>query len=725
MKLRDMKIGLRLGIGFGVIIVLLLVIGIMGIVSMKSISDRMDRIVTEGNTKVKLATDATKSIDEIVEGVLVSSAIEDKDIRAKAEARIQKGRAAYKECIGALAKLDKSQKGQDLIKRAVDSLAEGKDANIKVTQLAAAGKMKEALLYNATTARGFTEKAQTALAEMVKYQEEQTGALHKEGMATYTSSRNLLMVIGLFTIIFSFGVAFFMTRTIKKPLGNLVEITDRLALGDVNVTADDNAKDEIGMLSQSFNTMVGNIKASAMAAEKVANGDLEVDVKIQSDADMLGKNLTRMVATLKSLIEEMDKLYNERKAGQIDYLVPVDKFSGAYKTMAHGVNEAVGIGGSIIFKILDILSAYCEGDFSPVLERLAGKQIVVNEKMDTLRESMNEVTRIAKEIAAGNLMISVKERSGKDELMRAFAQMVARLTDVVNDVKVAADNVATGSQQMSSSSQEMSQGATEQAASAEEVSSSMEEMVSNIKQNADNAQQTEKMALKAANEAKEGGEAVTETVAAMKDIATKIGIIEEIARQTNLLALNAAIEAARAGEHGKGFAVVATEVRKLAERSQTAAGEIGKLSTTSVEIAEKAGEMLKSIVPNIQKTAELVSEINAASNEQNTGADQINKAIQQLDQVIQQNASATEEMASTSEELSAQAEQLQETINFFKVEDTMKKTRQQKTAGISKAVKEPARVSVKPAGGNGADGSTPGFVFNMDHDKLDEEFDRY
>ncbi len=161
---------------------------------------------------------------------------------------------------------------------------------------------------------------------------------------------------------------------------------------------------------------------------------------------------------------------------------------------------------------------------------------------------------------------------------------------------------------------------------------------------------------------------MAETVAAMKQIAEKISIIEEIARQTDLLALNAAIEAARAGEHGKGFAVVASEVRKLAERSQTAAGEIGKLSSTSVEIAESAGEMLKKLVPDIQRTAELVQEISAASAEQNSGAEQINTALQQLDQVIQQNAAASEEMSSTAEELAAQAEQLQDTISFFMLE---------------------------------------------------------
>jgi len=260
----------------------------------------------------------------------------------------------------------------------------------------------------------------------------------------------------------------------------------------------------------------------------------------------------------------------------------------------------------------------------------------------------------------------------KDEvglLAAALNTMVDKLKMVVSDVRGAADNVASGSQELSSSSEEMSQGATEQASSVEEVSSSMEQMTSNIRQNADNAQQTEKIALKSATDAKEGGKAVSETVAAMKEIAGKISIIEEIARQTNLLALNAAIEAARAGEHGKGFAVVASEVRKLAERSQAAAGEISHLSTTSVQVAEKAGEMLTKLVPDIQRTAELVQEISGASNEQNSGAEQINKAIQQLDQVIQQNASASEEMASTAEELSSQAEHLQESIAFFRTGD--------------------------------------------------------
>jgi methyl-accepting chemotaxis protein len=288
----------------------------------------------------------------------------------------------------------------------------------------------------------------------------------------------------------------------------------------------------------------------------------------------------------------------------------------------------------------------------------------------SITRSAAKIVAAVSSIAAGDLntKIDIEQKDEIGALAKAMKEMILKLRKVLAEVKIATENVAAGSKQMSSSSEELSQGVTEQAASVQEASSSMEEMAANIKQNSDNATQTEKISIKASEDAKEGGKVVSETVSAMKEIAEKISIIEEIARQTDLLALNAAIEAARAGEHGKGFAVVASEVRKLAERSQKAAGDIIRLSGTSVEISEKAGKMLSMLVPDIQKTAELVQEIAAASDEQTTGAEQINIAIQQLDQVIQQNASFSEELASTAEELASQAENLQEAIAFFKVD---------------------------------------------------------
>ena len=358
----------------------------------------------------------------------------------------------------------------------------------------------------------------------------------------------------------------------------------------------------------------------------------------------------------------------------------------------------------------------------------------INKNLENVKNALGTVISITKEIAGGDLTVEVEPRSEKDELMIYLGRMVKKLSDIIVDVKTAADNVAIGSRELSNGSEQLSQGATEQSASVEEVSSSMEQMAANIKQNSDNAQQTEKIALKAAGDAKEGGKSVAETVVAMKEIAGKISIIEEIARQTNLLALNAAIEAARAGEHGKGFAVVASEVRKLAERSQTAAGEIDKLSASSVQIAEKAGEMLARIVPDIQRTADLVQEISAASNEQSSGAGQINTAIQQLDKVVQHNASASEAMASTSVELSSQAEHLKGTISFFKLDDGPAATetgvvaagRQVKPAPKNRVAQLTHGMPKKLNGGkkSGA-GVALDLLKDARSDVADEEFERY
>ncbi|HJW25654.1 MAG TPA: cache domain-containing protein [Rhodocyclaceae bacterium] len=272
-------------------------------------------------------------------------------------------------------------------------------------------------------------------------------------------------------------------------------------------------------------------------------------------------------------------------------------------------------------------------------------------------------------LAGGDLTVQPRS-DARDEiglLLGNVATMTARLREVMTRVAAGAHAVSSASGQVAATSQSLSQSTSQQAASVEETSAAMEEMAAAIIRNKDSARVTADIAGGVAARATEGGRAVAETVGAMRQIAEKIGIVDEIAYQTNLLALNAAIEAARAGEHGRGFAVVASEVRKLAERSQVAAQEIGELATSSVKLAEGAGKLIGEMLPSIEKTARLVMEISAVSEEQSSGASQISEAVGQVSEATQHNASASEELSATAEEMSAQAADLQDAMAFFRL----------------------------------------------------------
>ena len=327
---------------------------------------------------------------------------------------------------------------------------------------------------------------------------------------------------------------------------------------------------------------------------------------------------------------------------------------------------------------------------------------------------LKEMSSVAESIAGGELRTRVVPRSEQDGFGKAFVAMISKLSQVIGEVRSGANALTGASAQVSSSSQTLSQGTSEQAASVQETTSSLEQMSASITQNAENGRQTEQMAVKGAKDAEEGGRAVGETIEAMRAIAEKISIIEEIAYQTNLLALNAAIEAARAGEHGRGFAVVATEVRKLAEKSQSAAKDIGTLASSSMSVAERSGQVLRDLVPSIRKTADLVQEVAAASAEQCSGVAQVNKAMARVDQVTQRNASAAEELASTAEEMAAQAQGLEQLVAFFRVGEEA--ARSQASAAVAAPLRTPwvspvvAERAVRSHGrGNGSASADPDF----------------
>ncbi|MCP4348840.1 MAG: HAMP domain-containing protein [Desulfobacterales bacterium] len=573
-------------------------------------------------------------------------------------------------------------------------------------------------------------------------------------------------------------LAFIIAKGIADPLTKSVRFAKSVAEGDLSADITINRDDEIGILVNALKDMKGRINSvlkeledlstavqegsldrrgntetlsggwhelvtgvnklidafvlpinmAAEHIEQISEGNIpeKITQEYKGDFNRIRDNLNMLIDTMNDLLKEINDLVWAVQEGRLDQRGNTENFVGTWSVLVEGINSLIDAFVSPINMTSEYIDRISKGDIpEKITVEYRGDFNNIKNNLNMLIDSTNEVTRLAEEMAGGNLTVDVKERSDRDKLMRELNSMIKRLNEVVINVKGAAEYVASGSQQMSSGSEEMSQGASQQAASAEEASSSMEQMAANIRQNADNAMQTKKIALKSADDAKESGKAVAETVSAMKQIAQKISIIEEIARQTDLLALNAAVEAARAGDHGRGFAVVASEVRKLAERSQKAASQISQLSGSSVELAVKTGEMLDKLVPDIRKTAELVQEISAASNEQNSGAEQINKAIQQLDRVIQQNVTASEELSSTSEELAGQADQLRHTIGFFKISDTG-------TRKIAEHVKKkqilPKKDKIQKAGPEGF--KQTGYRIDLNDrerkwDEHDDEFERY
>ncbi|BCB28659.1 methyl-accepting chemotaxis protein [Sulfurimicrobium lacus] len=497
---KNMKIGVRLGLGFGVVVMLMAAIAFIGITRLSSMNDGMDKMANDRYPKTVMANNLLMNINRIARSMRNVLLLDKPEEVKKELERIDESRKNIKENLEKLDKSITSDKGKEMLKSVTEARAKYIGGQDQFMKLAAEGKRDEAKIL----LLGEIRPAQLAYFEtvnkLIDYQGELMDKAAKQAAEDYQAARTLMLMLSGVAVLLAMGVAYGVTRSITRPINEAVTVANQLAEGDLTARIEVNSSDETGML------------------------------------------------------------------------------------------------------------------------------------------------------------------------LIAMQNMVAKLSQIIAEVRGAADNLSSASEEVSATAQSLSQGSSEQAASVEETSASVEQMSASISQNTENAKVTDGMASQAAKQATEGGSAVKQTVDAMKQIADKIGIIDDIAYQTNMLALNAAIEAARAGEHGKGFAVVAAEVRKLAERSQVAAQEIGQVASSSVDLAEKAGKLLDEMVPAINKTSDLVQEITAASEEQSSGVGQINTAMSQLNQTTQQNASASEELAATAEEMSSQSEQLQQLMSFFKIE---------------------------------------------------------
>jgi len=448
------------------------------------------------------------------------------------------------------------------------------------------------------------------------------------------------------------------------------------------------------------------------AFQKIAAQISSGEIKSASEANAAITPVKDQIRRVETSVETLDEKSAARVAEQKKMIEAVEKNAQSVTVIIAALALAVvailsvtvtrSITGPIV-KVVAIAEKLAEGDSEQRVEvRGQDETAQLLAAMKKMIDSNTAMVSAASNIANGDLSVTVTPRSDRDTLGQALSRMISRLVEIIGEVRSAAASLATAAGQVSSTAQTVSSGNSQQAAAVQETTASLEQMNASIAQNADNSRQTETMAAKGSRDAEESGKAVSETVDAMKLIAEKISFIEEIAYQTNLLALNAAIEAARAGDHGRGFAVVATEVRKLAERSQSSSREISSLATNSVRVADRSGTLLTELVPSIRRTAELVQDVAAASNEQASGVAQINQSLAQVDQVTQRNASAAEELAATAEEMAAQAEGLQNLVSFFRIGNEHRLAAAPRVAPATTHYVPPAL----PKAGNGRNGLT-------------------
>jgi methyl-accepting chemotaxis protein len=501
--------------------------------------------------------------------------------------------------------------------------------------------------------------------ELIKANQHVTGAMS-----------NLLLISivgGLFALIIAVVLGRFIAVGIAKPIKKLAANADQLALGNINLSIDTGAKDEVGDLSRSMNALLENVKNQAEVFSRIAAGDLQVEVQKRSDSDILANSMMMMIATLRALIQEMTGLTKASLEGKLGTRADINRFKGAYKEIVEGINQT--------------------------LEAVVGP--------------INEASTVLQGMANRDLSIRMKGAYHGDmaKMKDALNQAAENLDDALTQASLAAEQVASASNQISSGSQSLSQSSSEQAGSLEEVSSSLQEMASMTKQNADNAKQARVLAENARTEVNKGVESMKRLSSAVEKIkkssdetAKIVKTIDEIAFQTNLLALNAAVEAARAGDAGKGFAVVAEEVRNLAMRSADAAKSTANLIEESVKnadggvvINEEVLKNLNEIHSEVTKVSEVVVEIAAASEQQSQGVDHINTAIEQMNQVTQQTAANAEESASAAEELSGQANEMNSMIGSFQLTGKTQQNNQRdkRLSYLKPTSKEPAVAAAK------------------------------
>lgn len=546
-----------------------------------------------------------------------------------------------------------------------------------------------------------------------------------EVLQPITALRNSIIIIGLVVAALIAVLAFFMAVSIANPIQKITEIAKFVALGDTTRDVNIQQGDEVGELADSFKELIESQKGKAAVAESIANGNLNTDVPIASDADDLGKAVLTVKETFQSIVDEMNRMSDEHNKGDIDVVIPSEKFKGAYQVMTQGVNDMVAGHIAVKKKAMACVAEFGKGNFEAELEKFPGKKAFINEIIETVRENLKavigdvdslataavdgqlssradaekhegdfrtivegvngtldavikpvqEAAGILEQMSKGNLTESVSgDYKGDHAVIKdSLNSTLESLNDILSQVNVSVEQVSSGAQQVSSSSQSLSQGATEQASSLEETSASINEITSQTKQNAENASQANQLASEARSAADKGNEQMKTMLDAMSgindssdQISKIIKVIDEIAFQTNLLALNAAVEAARAGVHGKGFAVVAEEVRNLAQRSAKAAKETTELIEDSVSKVENGTKIANDTAQALEGIVSGVAKATDLVGDIASASNEQAQGLEQVTNALGQIDQVTQSNTANAEESASAAEELSSQSVYLK-----------------------------------------------------------